>query len=226
MTGPAVQFEGVNLQLGGSPILENISFTVAAGALHCIVGPNGGGKSSLIKALLGQMPHTGRIAIDGPKGPIGYVPQALEFDRNLPMTVEDVMAMMRQRRPVFLGASKKHKAAITALLDRTGVADRRVAPFGALSGGERQRVLFAQALDPDPQLLVLDEPMAGLDEAGGKLMEDLVLGLHLQGVTIIWINHDWSQVRRIATAVTCISRTVIFDGAPADVLPLEGGALQ
>ena len=99
-------------------------------------------------------------------------------------------------------------------------------PFGALSGGERQRVLFAQSLDPAPQLLILDEPMAGLDKAGGQLMEDLVLELHLAGVTILWINHDWPQVRRIATAVTCISRTVVFDGAPAEVLPAEAGALQ
>ncbi|MEO6339874.1 MAG: metal ABC transporter ATP-binding protein [Caulobacteraceae bacterium] len=226
MTGPAVHFENVSLQLGGSPILSDINFTVAAGALHCIVGPNGGGKSSLIKCLLGQMPHKGTIRLDGAQGPIGYVPQALEFDRNLPMTVQDVMSLMRQSKPSFLGVSRKYQDAISAALAKTGVAERRLSPFGGLSGGERQRVLFAQALDPMPQLLVLDEPMAGLDDTGGRLIEDLVLEFHAQGVTVIWISHDWPQVRRLATAVTGISRTILFNGPPAEALPATTGALQ
>ena len=225
MTGPAVHFEKVSLQLGGSSILSDISFTVAPGALHCIVGPNGGGKSSLIKALLGQMPHKGTIRLDGAQGPIGYVPQSLEFDRNLPMTVQDVLSLMLQKKPSFLGVSKKYQDEIATALAKTGVADKRLSPFGGLSGGERQRVLFAQALDPTPQVLVLDEPMAGLDESGGRLVEDLVLEQHRQGVTIIWINHDWPQVRRLATAVTGISRTVLFNGPPAEALPATAGAL-
>src|ERR1700754_197666 len=117
--GPAIVFDNVGLQLGGTPILEGVSFRIEAGALHCIVGPNGGGKTSLIRSLLGQMPHTGTIRREG-TGVTGYVPQAIDFDRHVPMTVSDVMALISQRRPAFLGTSKHHRASIEAALERMG----------------------------------------------------------------------------------------------------------
>jgi zinc transport system permease protein len=138
--------------------------------VHALVGPNGGGKSSLIKTLLGQMPHQGQLSLHWPgqPGTIGCVPQALEFDRGLPMTVDDFMAAMCQRRPAFLGLSKHYANAIGEALERVGMQDKRKRRMGALSGGERQRVLLAQGLIPAPQLLVLDEPMSALDEAGSR----------------------------------------------------------
>jgi len=219
MRGPAVVFDRVSLQLGGTQILEDVSFRVEAGALHCLVGPNGGGKTSLVRALLGQMPHTGSIRLEGDvTGPLGYVPQLPDFDRNLPMTVNDVMALMSQRKPAFLGAARSSRAATAAALARTGVAAKAKRPFGGLSGGERQRVLLAQALVPAPWLLVLDEPTAGIDEPGVRLVEQLVAELHERGVTILWINHDLEQVRRVAQSVTGVNRRVMFHGAPAETL--------
>ena len=105
MLGHGIEFAGVGLNLGRTRILDNVSFQVRAGSVHALVGPNGGGKSSLIKTLLGQMPHQGELRLHWPAAPgtIGYVPQALEFDRGLPMTVDDFMAAMCQRRPAFLG---------------------------------------------------------------------------------------------------------------------------
>jgi zinc transport system ATP-binding protein len=208
-------FDNVSLQLGGTQVLDKVSFRVQAGALHCLVGPNGGGKTSLVRALLGQIPHSGTIHFEGVAKPVGYVPQLLDFDRNVPMTVNDVMALLGQRRPAFLGSSRSAKAANAVALARTGVADMGTKPFGSLSGGQRQRVLLAQAISPVPWLLILDEPTAGIDEAGVRLVEALVAELNECGVTVFWINHDLEQVRRIAQSVTVINQRVLFHG-PAD----------
>jgi zinc transport system ATP-binding protein len=219
MRGPALVFEHVTLQLGGTRVLDDVTFRVEAGALHCLVGPNGGGKTSLARALLGQMPHSGHIRLEGDVvGPIGYVPQLPEFDRNLPMTVDDVMALLSQRRPAFMGASRPGREACAAALQRTGVQVSGRRPFGALSGGERQRVLLAQALNPAPWLLVLDEPTTGVDRPGMRLLEDLVPELHARGVTILWINHDLDQVMRLAQCVTSINGQILFHGSPAEAL--------
>ncbi|MEM8309824.1 metal ABC transporter ATP-binding protein, partial [Morganella morganii] len=166
--GPAIEFAGIDLSLGGSRILDGVRLRVEAGSVHALVGPNGGGKSSLVKTLLGQMPHRGELRLEWPGAPgcIGYVPQALEFDRGLPLTVDDFMAAMCQRRPAFLGLSRSRRPAIDAALERVGMLAKRGRRMGALSGGERQRVLLAQGLVPPPQLLVLDEPMSALDEGG------------------------------------------------------------
>ncbi|WP_339529860.1 metal ABC transporter ATP-binding protein [Pseudomonas mucidolens] len=213
MRGPAVVFDKVSLQLGGAPVLDAVSFRVEAGALHCLVGPNGGGKTSLVRALLGQMPHSGAIRFEGEiTTPVGYVPQLPDFDRNVPMTVKDVMALLGQRRPAFLGSNRSARTAYAEALERTGIAGMGGTPFGSLSGGQRQRVLLAQAISPAPWLLILDEPTAGIDEPGVRLVEALVAELHGRGVTILWINHDLEQVRRVAQSVTAINRRVLFHG--------------
>lgn len=219
MRGPALVFDNVSLKLGGTQVLDAVSFQVEAGALHCLVGPNGGGKTSLVRALLGQMPHTGSIRLDGEASrPVGYVPQLADFDRNVPMSVYDVMALLGQRRPAFLGSSRAARAANAEALQRTGVAGMGHKAFGSLSGGQRQRVLLAQAITPMPRLLILDEPTAGIDKPGLQLVERLVKELQDSGVTIVWINHDLEQVRRIAQSVTVLNQRVLFHGA-AQKLP-------
>lgn len=134
--GPTLDFNNVALTLGRTVILDAVSFQVQPGSIHALVGPNGGGKSSLIKTLLGQTPHHSQLSLHWPEGPgtIGYVPQALEFDRGLPMTVDDFMAAMCQRRPAFLGLSKHYAAAIGEALERVGMQDKRKRRMGALSG--------------------------------------------------------------------------------------------
>ena len=222
-TGPGVEFDQVSLTLGQTTILDHVSFTIRPGSVHALVGPNGGGKSSLIKSLLGLMPHQGRLCLNWPgaTGPIGYVPQALEFDRGLPMTVDDFMAAMCQRRPAFLGLSRKVAPAIGEALERVGMQDKRKRRMGALSGGERQRVLLAQGLIPAPQLLVLDEPMSALDEAGARVFERLLKDWRQAGVTVVWIEHDLAAVKRLAERVTGLNRRVLFDGPPEQTLSPE-----
>lgn len=221
--GPTLDFQHVGLNLGRTTILDDVTFQVAPGSVHALVGPNGGGKSSLIKTLLGQMPHQGRLSLSwtGEPGVIGYVPQALEFDRGLPMTVDDFMAAMCQRRPAFLGLSRHYAQAIEAALQRVGMQDKRKRRMGALSGGERQRVLLAQGLIPTPQLLVLDEPMSALDEAGIQVFERLLIDWRQAGITVLWIEHDLEAVGRLADRVTGLNRRVLFDGPPAQTLTPE-----
>jgi len=218
--GPSIEFAHVALTLGRTDILQDVSFVVAPGRVHALVGPNGGGKSSLIKTLLGQTPHTGRLVLNWPSEPgaVGYVPQAIEFDRTLPMTVEDFMAATTQRRPAFLGRSRSAAPAIRAALERVGMTDKRSRRMGALSGGERQRVLLAQSLMPDPGLLVLDEPMAALDEAGVQVFENLLVDWRNAGVTVLWVEHDLEAVGRLADRVTGLNRRVLFDGPPSETL--------
>jgi zinc transport system ATP-binding protein len=149
------------------------------------------------------------------------VPQALEFDRGLPMTVDDFMAAMCQRRPAFLGLSRRHAPAIEQALARVGMLDKRKRRMGALSGGERQRVLLAQGLVPEAQLLVLDEPMSALDEPGVQVFEQLLRDWRQAGTTVLWIEHDLQAVDRLADRVTGLNRRVLFDDAPQQVLTPE-----
>jgi zinc transport system ATP-binding protein len=219
MQGPAIEFERVNLTLGATTILEDVSFNVRAGTIHCIVGANGGGKTSLVRSLLGQMPHSGHIKIHWRESRvIGYVPQTLDFDKSLPITVGDFMAMATQRRPVFLGVSRARRALIDATLEKLGLPGKRKTKLGSLSGGERQRVLLAQALIPEPALLVLDEPTTGLDVAGKQILERTIVEFVKAGGTVIWINHDIAQVGELADALTYIDRKVLLDGAPGEAL--------
>jgi zinc transport system ATP-binding protein len=224
MSGPSVSFEHVHLTLGRSRILNDVSFTVEAGSVHVLAGPNGAGKSSLVKTLLGLMPHTGEVTLQWPSEPgvTGYVPQSLDFDRSLPMTVADFMATMTQRRPSFLGLSRRHAVQAAEALARVGMQDKRSRRMGALSGGERQRVLLAQALIPAPSLLVLDEPMAALDEAGVQVFEALLADWRASGTTIFWVEHDLDAARRLADRVTGLNRRVLFEGPPGQVLTAQG----
>lgn len=219
MHGPSIEFTGVSLALGNTRVLEDVSFSVRAGSIHCIVGANGGGKTSLVRSLLGQMPHIGSIEVRWQEGRvIGYVPQVLDFDRSLPVTVTDFMAMTGQRRPAFLGLSKARRGKVDEVLERMGLKERRRTMLGNLSGGERQRLLFAQAMVPEPALLVLDEPTAGVDLSGEDIIEGAIRDFARGGGTVLWINHDLAQVREIADAMTCINRRVLLDGPPREVL--------
>jgi len=213
----------VGLSLGGTQILEDVSFAIRAGSIHCLIGPNGGGKSSLVRALLGEMPNTGEISIEWSRDgrTIGYVPQSLDFDRMLPVSVSDFMALVGQRRPAFLGPSRRQREITAAALERVGLTGKEHRKLGDLSGGERQRVLLAQTLVPAPALLLLDEPMSAIDESGGRLFEKIIRELTGEGVTVLWVAHDLAQVRRMADHVTCLNRFVRFEGVPAEVLTPE-----
>jgi zinc transport system ATP-binding protein len=215
-----VEIDAVTIRRGRDAILDGVSLHVRRGSLHVLVGPNGAGKSTLLSALLGQTTFAGRIVINWiGAASIGYVPQSFPIDPTLPVTVEDFLALTRQRRPVCLGISSATRKRVNALLERVGLSGLERRPLAALSGGELRRVLLAHALDPEPELLVLDEPASGLDEAAAMWLEDVLIDMKRAGrTTIVMVSHDFDQVRRLADRVTWLNRSVVADGAHEQVL--------
>jgi zinc transport system ATP-binding protein len=201
-------------------ILEKVTFQVQPGAIHVLAGPNGAGKTTILRSVLGQVPFEGTIRLHWRgTGRIGYVPQTLELDRELPMTVLDFLSLVWQRRPVCLGSGQQGRARVEEALGKAGLADRAFRRLGVLSGGELKRVLLVQALSPAPELLLLDEPSAGVDESSLRWMEETIQALRREvGLTTLLVSHDFDQARRIADQVTWVNRTVKKSGPAKEVL--------
>ena len=219
-----IELDRVGVTAGGDVLLSDISFHIHCGQLTALVGPNGAGKTTLIRAILGQRAHTGSIRhvdADGHNFPaprIGYVPQQLPFDREMPLTVKDLMAATLSRRPVWLGVSKATTSQVHKALEEINAASLIDKRLSALSGGELQRVLLAMALTPLPDLLVLDEPVSGVDQNGLSLFLQTVLSLRqTHHMAILMVSHDWDLVRRYADCVVLVQQKVLRVGTAADV---------
>ncbi len=219
----AVVIKDAGVKLGSVQVLRHMDAVIPRGACTAVIGPNGAGKTSLALALAGQEPYSGEILFPGHKSRqtvrFGFVPQKLQFDRDMPMTVQDFLLAGIQRRPLFLGASGRGQKIIRQVLadvECETLADRT---FGVLSGGEIQRVLLAAALLRDPEILILDEPTSGVDVKGGRLCCELLHRIRQkQHFTQIMISHDLATVAAHADHVICIRGTVIAQGAPKKIL--------
>jgi zinc transport system ATP-binding protein len=218
-----LEIDALGVRRHHEALLDDVGLRVRRGSLHVIVGPNGAGKSTLLSAILGQIPFDGRIALNWTgAGTIGYVPQSFAVDPTLPVTVGDFLALTRQRRPVCLGLTSAARLAIARLLDGVGLPGLERRPLAVLSGGELRRVLLAHALDPEPELLLLDEPAAGLDESAVRILDDILLALKRnQQTTVLMVSHDLEQVRRVADRVTVLDRRVVAEGS-VDILATAG----
>ena len=186
-----IELDHVSVRLDNETLLSDVNLHVHCGQLTVLIGPNGGGKTTLLRAVLGQVPHEGTIShLDRQSKPfpsmrVGYVPQQLLFDRQMPLTVRDLLASSIAKRPVWTGVSKKTRDRATTALELAqaqSLIDKRL---GALSGGELQRVLLALALTPAPDLLLLDEPVSGVDHNGQALFLDTVNALRAQQHAIL-----------------------------------------
>ena len=220
-----VQIENLTVRRNREALLDGVSMDIARNSAHVIVGPNGAGKSTLILAMLGQTSFDGRIVMHWQgSGTIGYVPQTFAVDPTLPVTVEDFLALTRQRLPVSLGITRATRTRIAGLLARVGLSGRERRPLAVLSGGELRRVLLAHALDPEPELLILDEPGSGLDAASAAWLDDTLLALRNERrTTVVIVSHDHDRVRRIADRVTLLDRRVVAEGDSDEVFAAAAG---
>jgi zinc transport system ATP-binding protein len=203
-TAALVDVADLSIARSGRDVVRGLSFAVARGSTHAITGPNGAGKSTLLMAVLGLLPFRGRVRLHFASDArvIGYVPQRFVADRTLPVCVEDFLATTRQSRPVCFGVSSRARDKIHTMLDQVGLVDVKRRLLSALSGGQMQRLLLAHALDPLPELLLLDEPGAGMDAASSTIMEQTLASLKAQGVTSLLVSHDAAQVSRLCDGTT------------------------
>ena len=192
------KIENFSVTLGNNQILKDVNLHIHCGELTSIIGPNGAGKSTLLKALLGEVKHTGNLSFIGQNDNtyhqpiIGYVPQYLTFDKSTPISVLDLFVCCK-----------------TYLIDRQ---------LGALSGGELQRVLLALALDPIPNILLLDEPVSGVDQNGLELFYQILLDIKKNyDLSIILVSHDLDLVYKYSDRVALVNGTVVCSGTPKQV---------
>lgn len=212
---PVLQVRDLAVTLGNEAILQGVSLDVGRGHLHAVLGPNGAGKTSFMRSLVGGMPHRGRIEFRFvADGRLGYVPQLLDFDHQLPMTVMDFLTVAAGSRPAFLGRSRTTRAQLAGALARTQCEHLSHRFMGSLSGGELRRVLLAQALTPTPEVLLLDEPLSNVDRRAGHELEALLRELrdHLQ-LSIIVIGHEVDRLLEVADEVTVLNRRVRYSGS-------------
>ena len=209
---------------GEKHVLEHVNLHVHCGELTAIIGPNGGGKSTLLKTFLGEVRYSGEIKFtshgrtdDRPR--IGYVPQHVSIDRDLPCSVMDLFALSRGRFPVWLrtGAVRRKEAlASLEIVSARHLADRRL---GELSGGEVQRVLLACAMTPLPEILLLDEPVSGVDAKGLSVFYETICNLrHEYDISILLVTHDIAAIAPHADRLVLLNRKVLADGKPSKVL--------
>jgi zinc transport system ATP-binding protein len=206
-------------------ILKDINLHIHCGELTALIGPNGAGKSTLLKAILGDMPHSGKLVFLDAKNRhtnrpvVGYVPQKLDLDISSPASVMDLFAAACTNRPVWCFRSKSVYESTLASLEQVEAGHLINRRLGALSGGELQRVLLALALNPLPDLLLLDEPVSGVDQNGLQLFYSMVSDLRRNyDLSIILVSHDLKLVAEFADRVVFLNnKTVESCGTPNEV---------
>lgn len=216
----------VGVRYHGTPVLEDINLHLHCGELTAVIGENGAGKTTLVRCLLGEISHSGEVHFldaacrrkDSPV--IGYVPQRVSFDREAPVSVLDLFAAsLTTSRPACLGVSLSVQGQTIEGLRRTGASHLMRRRLGTLSGGEMQRVLLALALTPVPNILVLDEPISGVDHRGREKFYDLLSRLRRQyDLAVLLVSHDLASLARFADRLVFLDRRIICEGPPATVL--------
>ncbi len=220
MTGALVRTEGLGGgYAAGDGALEDVSFMAHGGEVVAVLGPNGGGKTTLFRALLGELPlRHGTVELAGRPA---YVAQTERSRLDFPVSALDVVLMgAYARTPWYRRIAAADRQAGRAALDRVGLAERERSRFGALSGGQRQRVLIARALLQDAPVMLLDEPLSGVDRVSAEHIEAVFASLREEGRALLVATHDIEQARRF-DRVLCLARRQVAFGPPAATLTAE-----
>ena len=220
----------LGVRLGTSTVLENLDLHLHCGQLTAVIGPNGAGKTTLLRAIIGEVRHTGQLTfLPSAAHPhtsrlcVGYVPQRMEIDKFAPLTVLDLFSAARAHRPLWLGYQRRVREEARQALERVGAAGLAGQRLGHLSCGQLQRVLLALALTPTPELLLLDEPLAGMDHAGTALFYETVSSLRrIMDLSILLVSHDLKAAATVADRLVFLNRTIVCEGRPFDVLRHPG----
>ena len=222
-----LRVENVSVKIGADQILQDMNLHVHCGEMVALIGPNGAGKSTFLKAILGQQEYEGIIAFSEPgkrskKPRIGYVPQSPAFDPSDPVSVSDLFACCMSKRPAFLGLGKSMEDLVQECLERVHGEELIHKRVGTLSGGELQRVLLALALEPMPNILILDEPLSGVDIEGMTNLMDMLDEIRqTYDLSILMTTHDFSMLDRYADQVVLIDHGILIKGKPETVLNSE-----
>ena len=224
---PLLTLERVSVRYGNSTVVEDVNVAVPPRAIVGIIGPNGAGKTSLLKAMLELVPHSGRVLVNGKpvqrrSGSIAYVPQISTVNWRFPATVLDVVLLGRVGRVGWLRRFGKHDRELAhAALAQVGMADFAGRSIAALSGGQQQRVFLARALAQEPDVLLLDEPVSGVDVPTQEQILGLFHDLAAQGRTLLVTTHHLQHLREHFTHLLCLNKALIAFGPPAEVLTAE-----
>lgn len=220
----SIKINDLQVKQGSHVILHHVTLNANHGETLALIGQNGAGKTTLLKAILHSVDFKGTIdffdsqgkRISNPK--IGYIPQRLSFDQNTPITVMDLFCANSSNVPVWLGHSKKQKEKAYKILEKAGAQNLLNKPIGKLSGGELQRVLLAFALDPVPNILLLDEPVSAVDRKGISQFYNVIKSMREDyHMPVILVSHDIGHVIKYATSYALINHTVIETGKAQDL---------
>ncbi|GAA0953373.1 metal ABC transporter ATP-binding protein [Kribbella koreensis] len=223
-TSDAVQVADLSVDLGGRLVLRGIDLRIRAGEVVAVLGTNGSGKSTLIKTVVGLLPAArGEVRLFGTPVPrfrhwnrIGYVPQRITAAGGVPATVAEVVSSgLLSKRRLFRPLKAADRAAIDEALEIVDMADRRKDGVAELSGGQQQRVLIARALVSDPDLLILDEPTAGVDLASQAIFADAIRERVARGTTVVMVSHDLGPMDALIDRSIVLRRgRIVYDGPP------------
>ncbi|MDP7062044.1 MAG: metal ABC transporter ATP-binding protein [Planctomycetota bacterium] len=214
--------EQADLGYSTKVVLKGVSFSIAAGDFLVLAGANGSGKSTLLKSLIGALPLVSGNMSSPPGLRIGYVPQQLTLPGFFPVTVQDVVTMGTWRRSA--GGSKLGRPEADAALALVGLEKRRTQSFAQLSGGQKQRALLARALVPNPQVLILDEPISGVDEAASKVILKILADKASAGVAVVMVTHQPFALAELASRALLVHEERVKEIPVAEMCGLEGVA--